>query len=121
MDKPASQGCGPFSIQHDRFRKTLKSTDWDEFAGLTDDKQKVRFVYEKLYKRTEAIPAVEGSCNDTTEVCKNGSKALEMKKSGNEYFQKSDYRNALNWYSQAVINCPQNDGWYLMYYHNIIV
>lgn len=116
MDKPASQGCVPFSVQHDRFRKSLKSTDWDEFAKLTDDKQKVRFVYEKLYKQAEATPADDSICNDTPEVSKNGPKALEMKKTGNEYFQKSNYQNALNWYSQAVLNCPQNNGWYLMYY-----
>lgn len=106
--EPASQGCKPFSVLHEIFRKTLKSSDLDQFSNLIEDWQKIEFVYEKLYGLTEE------TSNDDNVVdigsCKTGDAALEMKKSGTESFKKSDYRNALNWYSLAVLRCPQTKG-----------
>ncbi|XP_025202672.1 SET and MYND domain-containing protein 4 [Melanaphis sacchari] len=110
MNEPLTPGVEPFSIRHDRFRNILKSSDWDEFNELTDDKQKIQFVYERLYAHGQASSDSE-STEDRPASYKNGDKALEMKKSGTDYFQKSDYRNALNWYSLAVLHCPQTDDW----------
>uniref|UniRef100_A0A2S2NHH6 SET and MYND domain-containing protein 4 n=1 Tax=Schizaphis graminum TaxID=13262 RepID=A0A2S2NHH6_SCHGA len=112
MNEPSPPGGEPFSIRHDRFRNILKSSDWDEFTKSTDDKQKIQFVYERLYANGQT----SGNSNNkhTKEEptrYKNGVKALEMKKSGTDYFQKSDYRNALNWYSLAVLHCPQTKDW----------
>lgn len=111
MNEPSPPGGEPFSIRHDRFRNILKSSDWDEFTKSTNDKQKIQFVYERLYAHGQASG---DSNNKHTEEeltsYKNGVKALEMKKSGTDYFQKSDYRNALNWYSIAVLHCPQTKG-----------
>lgn len=110
MNELAPQGGENFSIRHDRFRNILKSSDWDEFAKSTDDKQKIQFVYERLYA---AGGQDFGGCKSTEDEpvsYKNGEKAMEMKKSGNDYFQKSVYRNALNWYSLAVLHCPQTKG-----------
>ncbi|CAI6367479.1 unnamed protein product [Macrosiphum euphorbiae] len=110
MNELAPQGVEPFSIRHDRFRNILKTSDWDEFTKSTDDKQKIQFVYERLY----AGGQVSGGCQNTKDEpasYKNGEKSMEMKKSGTDYFQKSDYRNALNWYSLAVLHCPQTKDW----------
>jgi len=109
MNEQAPQGGENFSIRHDRFRSILKSSDWDEFSKSTDDKQKIQFVYERLYTDGQDF----GGCKSTEDEpasYKNGEKAMEMKKSGTDYFQKSDYRNALNWYSLAVLHCPQTKG-----------
>jgi len=109
MNKLVPQGSEPFSIQHDRFRNILKSSDWDKFAKLTDDKQKILFVYKRLYAHGHASGGCKNTENEPASY-KSGEKALEMKKSGNDYFQKSDYRNALNRYSLAVLHCPQTKG-----------
>lgn len=106
--EPASQGCEPFLIQHDRFRNTLKSSDLDEFSKLMEDQQKIEYVYKRLYG-PEAKTSNDDNVTDG-DSCKSGDATLEMKKSGTEYFKKSDYRNALNWYSLAVLRCPQTKG-----------
>lgn len=111
MNEPASRDFEPFSVQHENFRNTLKTSDWDEFSKLPDNEQKIRFVYEKLYAKNISLSNdVRGNNNATSDGCKNGDKALEMKKSGTEYFQISDYRNALNRYSRAALHCPQTKG-----------
>jgi len=109
MNGPSPSGIEPFSIRHDRFCNTLKSSDWDEFTKSTDDKQKIQFVYERLYSHRQSSGDGD-NIEDEPANYKNGDKALEMKKSGTDYFQKSDYRNALNWYSLAVLHCPQTKG-----------
>lgn len=110
MNGPSPPGIEPFSIRHDRFCNTLKSSDWDEFTKSTDDKQKIQFVYERLYSHRQSFGDGD-NIEDEPASYKNGDKALEMKKSGTDYFQKSDYRNALNWYSLAVLHCPQTKDW----------
>jgi hypothetical protein len=107
-DEPASLGRKPFSVRHNRFRNTLRSSDWDEFIGLVDDKQKIQFVYGRLLAEDDT--ATNGDDDDERNSCKNGDKALEMKKLGTECFQNTDYRKALNWYSLAVLHCPQTKG-----------
>lgn len=106
--EPASQGYKPFSVRHDMFRNTLKSSDLDEFSNLMEDQRKIEFVYERLY----GLAAETSDDDNVVDVgsCKTGDAALEMKKSGTESFKKSDYRNALNWYSLAVLRCPQTKG-----------
>lgn len=95
-----------FLNQHNNFRNSLKNEDFDEFSSLTNDRQKIKFVYERLYN--------ENAKNDIDElqqlqtIGKNGSKALEIKKTGTEYFQKSDNIQALHWYSLAILFCPQS-------------
>ncbi|KAL5241356.1 hypothetical protein ACI65C_008766 [Semiaphis heraclei] len=110
MNEQVPQGGDHFLIQHDRFRNNLKSSDWDEFTKSTDDKQKIQFVYKRLYAHGHDF----GGCKNTEDESasyKSGEKALEMKKSGNDFFQKSDHRNALNQYSLAVLHCPQTKDW----------
>lgn len=107
MNGPASQGHEPFSVQHDRFRNTLGASDLEDFANLSDDTGKITFVYGRLYEHADQTFPGAGSRDEST---KNGDKAMEMKKTGNCCFQKSDYRNAVNWYSLAVLNCPQTEG-----------
>lgn len=97
--EPAPGGGESFAVRHDRFRDALESTDWDEFSGLTNDEQRIRFVYERMQR-----------CATGPNSSKDGDAALEMKKSGTERFQKSDYRNALYWYSLAALHCPQTEG-----------
>lgn len=96
----------PFAIRHGRFRDALTASEWDELAWLVRedgrDEQLVRFAYDKLQDADiadDVPPSPEGR--------KDGDGALRMKRAGNERFQKSDYRNALNWYSLAVLHCPQ--------------
>lgn len=95
----------PFVVRHGRFRDALTESDWDEFTRLAEDghdEQMVRFAYDRLQDvddKDDMPPPPEGR--------KDGDEALKMKRSGTEYFQKSDYRNALNWYSLAVLHCPQ--------------
>ncbi|VVC29601.1 Tetratricopeptide repeat,Tetratricopeptide repeat-containing domain,Tetratricopeptide-like helical [Cinara cedri] len=106
MNEPASQGNEHFSIQHERFRNTLNASDLDEFSNLPDDNRRIHFVYKRLYANLGDPGAGDDEGNS-----KNGDKALEMKKTGTVYFQKSDYRNAVNWYSLALLNCPQTEDW----------
>lgn len=107
-NEPVSLDRKPFSVRHDQFRNTLKSSDWNEFGGLADDKQKIQFVYGRLY--AEDNTTANGDDGNGRNGCKNGDKALEMKKRGTECFQNMDYRKALNWYSSAVLHCPQTKG-----------
>lgn len=103
-DEPRTDrnGQADFSVQHDRFQNSLRPSDWDEFSALADDPCRIRFVYGRLY--------VDGDRDRGDDRCKDGPEALEMKKSGTARFQKSDYRNALNWYSLAALRCPQTEG-----------
>lgn len=106
MNEPASQGCEPFSVRHERFRNTLEPLDWEEFSASSDDKQKIRFVYERLYN-SETFGDDNEEINNSG---KDGDAALKMKKTGTGYFQKSDHQNALNWYSLAALHCPHTEG-----------
>ncbi|XP_050428772.1 SET and MYND domain-containing protein 4 [Adelges cooleyi] len=94
-----------FSIRHARFRDTLKPEDVDEFSKFAKDKQKIRFLYRRLYgaQNDDEPSGIGGGYKD-------GNKALDLKKTGNGYFQKSDYVQALSWYSLAVFQCPQTGG-----------
>lgn len=140
MNEPALRGSEPFSVRHDRFLNALKPTDWDELTDEStaeNDGQKIQFVYGRLYasscRRHGACSGGDNSnSNDeydadesaaaaaTTSCCKDGEKALEMKKSGTECFQRSDYRNALNWYSLAVLHCPQTTKGKIYIYFNYL-
>lgn len=91
----------PFAVRHGRFRDALDRCDRDEFAGLADDEQRIRwFVRGRLVRGVTSGDASEDRRKD-------GAAALAMKLSGTEQFRKSDYPAALRWYSLAVLHCPQ--------------
>lgn len=105
----ASQRAQPFSARHERFRDGLTPDDWAEFTGSADDEQRVRFVYERTHGDGEETTGGEEAAADDN-GCKNGAETLALKRSGTECFQRSDYRDALDWYSRAVLRCPQTKG-----------
>ncbi|XP_050521268.1 SET and MYND domain-containing protein 4-like [Daktulosphaira vitifoliae] len=94
-----------FLNEHTKFRDSLNTEDLDKFSNFFNDKDKIKYIYERLYNESIKIDIDESQ--QSRAIGKNGTKVLEIKKTGTKYFQKSDNIQALHWYSIAILYCPQ--------------
>ncbi|XP_076056655.1 protein-lysine N-methyltransferase SMYD4-like isoform X3 [Oratosquilla oratoria] len=89
---------GYFKDYYKNVRKTVSNDQLNEFAKLTTDEEKFRYVFN--------LPAVHDIDLKLFFKGKSEKEALEKKEEGNKSFGKKKNVEALTYYSQAVIKAP---------------
>lgn len=78
----------------------LTENDINNFKNTNSDEDRIQFIYS--FAKT--IP-----CGVKTST-KNKADALLRKKTGNDFFAKKEYPQALATYNYGIRVCPQNEG-----------
>jgi hypothetical protein len=88
----------------DRIRKQISVSEFEKFSKLPSDEARIEFICN--YTGDKPIEA-------TTSVSRNKKDlqlANNLKKVGNNHFQNSQWRDALNYYGQSLIQTPKENG-----------
>lgn len=85
-----------------RIQDSVGSDDFEEFSKLTNDADRIKFIYE--------LDAVHQIDLPIWQFKKNSEKALDCKNKGNQVYGKSLFGQAARHYSNGLLECPQQDG-----------
>lgn len=77
----------------------------ENFEDTKDEESRIKLLYTIALKLPIGVTVNNG---------KNLEVTKQFKESGNGYFAKKDYENALKSYNDGIIQCPQSSGWYLL-------
>lgn len=78
--------------------RSLTTDQWQHFASLTSDSERVQLLYHLPEVRKVALSALHQN--------KDEAEAKQRKDEGNKAFAAGDYAKAMRCYSQAIVAAP---------------
>ncbi|XP_055596096.1 SET and MYND domain-containing protein 4-like [Uranotaenia lowii] len=97
---------GFFHQHYDTFRLAIGESDFETFAQLKTDQQRVEFVENILLERLDSFTIFKPTL---TGIEKNLPKALEFKEQGNQALYREEWQKSLKCYNEALFWLPSEN------------
>jgi hypothetical protein len=86
----------------EEIRKQISGEKFEIFSNLPSDDARVQFISNF----SPSFPSAEASPSSKKDV----QRAMNLKNSGNQSFQNSNWEEALEFYNKSLIHMPKTDG-----------